>query len=53
MVKKFTKQKYRTLNTKTCKKFKPTQNNNVFHLNLLDIIFGHFVVVSHQYRWKI
>jgi len=30
-------------------KWKQTQDNYIFHPNLLDIMFGHFVVVSHQY----
>ena len=42
MIKKCLEQKYRTLNTKTCQKWKPTQDNYIFHPNLLHIIFGHF-----------
>jgi len=28
---------------KTCQKWKPNQDNNIFHPNLLHIISGHFV----------
>ena len=52
IVKNCSKQKNRTLNTKTCPKWKPTPDNYNFHPNLLHIIFGHFVVVSHQYSSK-
>jgi len=34
-------------------KLKQTQDNYIFHRNLLHIIFGHFVVVFCQYEWKI
>jgi len=53
MVKKCSQQKYRTLNMKSFQKSKPTQDNNIFHPNILHIIFGHLVVVSHQYGSKI
>jgi len=49
MVKKYTKQKNRTLNTKTCQKYKPTPNNYIFHPNILHIIFGHFVVLFYDH----
>ena len=52
MVKTCSEQKYTTLNTKTCQKWKPTQDNYIFHPNILHIVFGHFVVVSHQYDSK-
>ena len=49
MVKKCSEQKYRTLNTKTCQKWKQTQDNYIFHPNLSYIIFSQFVVVFRQY----
>jgi len=53
MVKKCSEQKYKTLNMKTCQKWKPTQDNYIFHPNLSYIIFSQFVVVSRQYGSKI
>jgi len=53
MVKKCLKQKYRTLNTKTCQKWKSTQDNYFFHPNLSQIIIGHFFAVSRQYSSKL
>ena len=52
MVKKCSEQKYTTLNTKAYQKWKPTQDNYIFYPNLFHIIYGHFVVVSHQYGSK-
>jgi len=49
IAKKSSEQKYKTLKTKSCQKWKPTQDNYIFYPNLLHIIFGHFVVASHQY----
>jgi len=40
MVKICSEQKNRTLNTKTCQKYKPTTDNYNFHPNLLYIILG-------------
>jgi len=40
-------------NMKTCQKWKSTQDNYIFHPNLLHIIFSHFVLVSNQYDSKI
>jgi len=53
MVKKWSEQKYTTLNSKICQKLKLTQDCYIFHPNLLHIILGHFVVVSDQYGSKI
>jgi len=49
MAKKCSEQKYKTLKTKSCQKWKPTQDNYISYLNLLHIILGHFVLASHQY----
>jgi len=53
MVKTCSKQKNRTLNTKTCQKPKQTQHDYIFHSNLLYIILDHFFIVSHNYGSKI
>ena len=49
MIRKCSKQKNRTLNTKTCQKQKPTPDDYIFHPNILHIVLGHFVVVARQY----
>jgi len=35
--------------TKTPKSYKPTLDGLFLHPNHMHIIFGHFIVVSHQY----
>ena len=45
--------KYSTVCTKTYQKWKPTQDDYVFHPHLSYIIFSHFVIVSLHYASKI
>jgi len=35
--------------TKTRKTYKPTHHDLFLHPNYMHIIFGHFIVFSHQY----
>jgi len=46
---KYSGQKLRSLCTKTPKSYKPTHDDLVLNANYPHIIFGYFIVVSHQY----
>ena len=49
MTQKYNGQKFRLFDTKTRKSYKPTHDDLFLRPNHPHIIFGHFIVVSHQY----
>jgi len=46
---KYNDHKFRSFGTKTPKSYKPTHDDLFLHPKHMHIIFGNFIVVSHQY----